>query len=509
MANVIGIHGHNDSSGNNVLLAAYTNDIVNVDTGAGYGINLTSSNDVNFATILDHTIFQNYADTPRAFNGSAWVNTNVKKMPLAKAIKEFGTRIYLFNVKIPDINETFESRVFYSDLPKNNEIFMGLDWGTNGATTANSTRFRSANAGFKTYGIKVGDPLFITSGNQIGQYTVARVSDDQMLETVETFSQTETSINYWVGGNWFDVRTNNNDVGVWIGENNDRALYFKKDTLHRRGQPGTPLQTVKGAPGTTSGRSVQNVGDSLTVYFHGSTEDRTGFYVYSGSESILASRPIQPFVDGINSSNYTSVVAWTEGNTYRAYCGNITNQNSANDAYNISLNNVVFSLDTTSLAWSIDPISDVVKSSGTFRESNKIKVFIGNDAGEIMETPSGYSFDTDPIPWAVETRVIYPRGPEVLNDFTRVQVTSRDALGVSVSYKYWGDPFSVDSSWNALGDIENDTTEFQFNTRDSMARGIQFRFEEYTATENTPVIEKISVFSVRNSSEVAEIRRQQ
>ena len=41
-------------------------------------------------------------------------------MPLAKVPKEFKTRFYLGNVKIPDIDQTFQSHVFYSDLPKNN-----------------------------------------------------------------------------------------------------------------------------------------------------------------------------------------------------------------------------------------------------------------------------------------------------------------------------------------------------------------------------------------------------
>lgn len=504
-----GLGALNKADGTNVLLAAYGNDVVNMATGLGYGVNLVNQNDVNFATFLDHVFLQNYGNRPRTFNGTSWVYNNVRRTPYSKYLHPYAERMYLFNVKIPDINQSFESRVFYSDLPSgNNEIQWGIEWGTNGATTQNASRLVSTNAGFRTYGIKVGDPLFIVSGNQIGKYTVARIGGDQILEITGTFKQTESNIQFWVGGNWFDVRTNDNDVGMWLGENSDRLLCFKQDALFRRGAPGSPLQQVKGAPGTSSGRSVVNIGKGMTIYFYGANKDSTGFYLYDGNDFTKISNAVQPFIDGISTSNYGSVVAWSEGSLYRAWIGNLSNSNSSNNAFNVSMTNAVFTYDTITGAASIDPISDQVVASILYRESGKRKTFIANAASKVFETPSGNSFDTANIPFYFETYPYYPRGTDVRSEFTKVRIVSRDANGVGVYFKRWGNPFNVDEDWEPLGTIRGDTTELTFKNKVSEMCGIQFRFEEISTGENTAVIEEIVPYSYSKGARFPELKRE-
>lgn len=507
MANVLGLGGLTTSSGTEKLIAAYGNDFINVDTGAGFGINLTSTNDVNFSSFLDRLFFQNFNDTPKTFDGTSWTNLHVKKTPVAKYIKQFGTRMYLGHVKIN--STTYASRVIYSDLPSidgdgNQTIQWGIDYGTDGSVTANTNRFTSATAGFKTYGIKVGDKLVIESGANAGEYTVSKVVHDTRIDVLETFTTTQNSITFWVGSNWFDVRTNNSDVITWIEENNDRFLMFKNDSLHR--YDGSSLRTIKGVPGTTSGRSVVNIGGA-TIYFHGSTRDKTGFYLYDGVTSRKISNKIQPFIEAISSANYASVVAWSEGNVYRAYVGTLTNKNSSNDAYNISQSNSIITYSVSDNTFSIDTSADAIKCAAYFRESAQTKTFLGDDGGQVFQANSGYSFNTVEIPFAAETKVIYPRGSEIMNVFTRLEIVARDASRVTVSYKLWDTPYEVDQEWRELGNLSRDLTEFNLPADRGRAKGIQLRFDEMSSKEPSPVIEKITLYSFAESLQNPEISR--
>ena len=505
MPNIKGIGGLNTSSGTDKLIAGFTNDLIDVDAGTGFGLNLTSTNNCEFESFLDSLFFQNFNHTPLTYNGSVWTNEHVKHTPLAKYLKEFRERMYVAGIKIN--STTYASRVWYSDLPTidsagNYTIQWGFQSGANGSVTANTNRFRAANAGFKTYGIRVGDPLTIESGANAGVYTVSRISDDQMVEVLEDFTTTQGSITYWVGSNWFDVRTDNSDIIQGISENSSNLLLFKTDTLHRYNL--TNLKTVRG-PGTSSGRSIVYFPEkNINIYFHGSIKDRTGFYLYDGSNAVNISRAIQPFIDGISASNYNVVIGWAEGDVYRAYVGNLSNENSANEAYNISESKVVLSYSIPDNKWSIDPITDTIKCAGTMREDNQLKVFIGNDSSEVFVTPSGYSFDDDPIRFAYETGVIYPRGSEVMNFFTRAKVIARDAGRVSVSYKLWGKPFDVDQTWTGLRDLKTDMSELTIPGHHARASGIQFRFEEYGTKEPVPTIEKITVFSTPDTLDTPE-----
>lgn len=509
MPNILGLGGLNTSSGTNKLIAGFTNDLIDVDAGTGFGLNLTSTNNCEFDSMLDSLFFQNFNHTPLTYNGSVWTNKHVKHTPIAKYLKEFDERMYLGHVKIN--STTYASRVMYSGLPTidsagNYTINWEFQSGINGVIVANTNRFTAANAGFKTYGIKVGDPLTIESGANAGVYTVSRISDDQRIDVLETFTTAQSSVTYWVGSNWFDVRTDNSDTLKGISENSSNLLLYKTDTLHRFNK--STLKKVRG-PGTSSGRSIVHFPEKdINIYFHGSIKDRTGFYLYNGVESINISGAIQPFIDAISATNYSLVVGWGEGDVYRAYVGDIDNENSSNDAYNISDNKVVLSYSISDNKWSIDPISDNIKCAGTMREDNQLKVFFGNDSSEVFITPSGYSFDGDPIRFAYETKVIYPRGSEIVNFFTRLKIIARDSARVSVSYKLWGTPFDVDQSWNGLANLTRDMSDIEIPRKHSRASGIQLRFEEYGTVEPVPTIEKITVFSTADTAETPEKKSQ-
>lgn len=513
---VKGIHGFNKSDGTSVVLAGYANDVVNVDTGLGYGLNIGGTR-VDFETFLDMVFVQDGIITPRTFNGTTWGYNGVRKCPIfTGGIRQFKTRMYGLNATIPDINKPFTSRIFYTDLPtldgSLDTVFWGLTWGTTGIAYNNTNRFRSENstnpginAGFKKYGIKIGDPLFIYDSRfALQKYTVASIIDDLEIRTVETFrldagTAIYTGINFWVGGNWQDVSTNNNDTGMWLIENNDKLMVFKKHSLHRWGGPGTPLQKVKGAPGTSSARSVVNVGKEYTMYFYGGNYQATGFYLYDGVSSTKISNAVQPFIDAIDPNFYGSVVGWKEGNVYRAYIDTLTGTNSSNKSFNISMSKAVFTYDSETGAQSVDPISDVIATTGYFLEGGKEKTLLGTDSGKILYTPSGNSFNVLPIPFKVATYPIYPRTTRFLNDFTRIQVLGRDLAGIRVYYKLWDNPLDVDQDWRPLGDLKWDRTELIVPKDHCYASGIQLMFEETSIRENSCVIEKITIFSVERT----------
>ena len=506
MASILGLKGYNKSaSTSNILLAAYGNDIINVATGLGYGLAL-NGNDVEMEAFLDRIFAQNYNTSPITFNGTTWSRDYTSRMPISKYLRAWKSRLYLGNCLFDGPQAPLDassnaivmpSKVFYPDFFQGNTLTWGIEWGRNGATTAGTRIFEAKNVNglpqdFKANNIKVGDPLFITSGNaqlvSERPYLVTSVESPYRILVDRDFPVSATSLHYWVGSNWFDVATDDNDYITWIEENNDQLVLWKRFSLWRYNQ--TSLQRIKNAPGTTSGRSVANMGD-LTIYFHASNTNtrKTGFYGYNGSRSVLVSRAIQPYIDGISLS--ATPVAWREGTKYRCYVGTITNTPKG-----ISVSNAVITLDVEGNQWQIDPIADVVTASGRWIESGAEKYFIGTNDNEVMETPSGNSHNGDPISWAIEKGVTYPSGSEVVNEFTRIQVVSRNAAGVQFLYKLFGTPEDDDDQWHSLGDIKHNHQEFVFKTKHNMGRGIDVRFQERSTGVNTLLIQKITGFCV-------------
>lgn len=487
-----GLKGYHSQSVNQ-LIAAYGNDFVNVLTGSGFGVNISSDNDVEFDNFLGSLFFQNYIDTPRTYNGSVWSTQHVKRLPLSKYIRNYDSRQYLAFIKIRDAE--YPSRVWYSDLPINDTIQWGFEHGSNLATVAGSNVVHSNNAGFKTYNIKRGDPFFIISGNDSGQYSVKSVDSDQQITLADyngndiTLTTTASSITYWVGGNYFDVQRDDGDYITWIEHNFSQLIIFKRESLHRF--EGSRLTQIKDAPGTTNGRSVINLRD-WTIYFFGGQGDETGFYAYDSSDAYKISNGIQKYIDGINLS--TPPIAWKEGQLYRCYVGNIVNT-----VHNINIPNAVMTYDYLTKAWSIDPIASEIQAATEFRQGNVITTFIGKDA-EIFETPSGSTFNGEPIPFSFDIGNIYPKGTHTLNTFTRLQVISEYAQGIKVLYKRRLTPYNSDPDFTPLGDLRSEATWFKFNEAKNQSAGIDLRFQSMGTTDPRSVIKKIVLFYVGGSS---------
>jgi len=491
--NIDGLYGMNLSAGTNKLLAAYGNDVVDVVAGTGYHQNLTAGSSAEMVTYVDNLYLVNGTDATRSFDGTNWTSTNYRvRCPIAKYIYNYRTRLYLAYTTINGTD--YASRVVYSGLPHNDDARWEIEWGSALEQTADSAVVTDRKANFITANIKAGDPIFILAGNNAGEYTVSSVDSEIQLTLVEDLVNTVASSTYWVGSNWFDVKTDNNDYIRGLGENSDRLLIFKLNSIHRYND--TSLFQIGDYPGTSSHRSIQNV-NSYTYYFHGSESTRTGIYVYDGSSVVKVSAAIQPYVDGIAASIFPTIVGWREGDWYRCYVGDIDNAQR-----NISEDKVILSHNSVTNKWSIDPINKTVKAKATWLESNEQKIFFGDDSAEVFQTPSGYSLDGESLAWALETGVHYPEDSESINRFNRIQIISRDARAVKVQYKLYNQPKTVDDQWSELGEISEDKTELKIPRDHNWASGINIRLSETSIREATQYIEKITLFYEFDTNEM-------
>jgi hypothetical protein len=516
MSNIDGLGGLNTSPTTNLtkLIASYGNDLVDVIAGTGYSQNITSGNNAEFETYLDNLFFQNFKDKPRHLGGdNVWRKTLATKMPMSKFMRRWRTQMYLAYTKFPQtgveswdkdpINSgvdaskiTFPSRVFFPEQPTTpGELKWGVLWSQRFTTLSDGDNkvFLSSvvDIGFKEAGIKFGDPLYILDGNSfsIGKYTIASIDSNRQVTVTTPVPKQLSNVSGWCGSNWFDVNTDDGDYLMWLEENSDRLLCFKQNSLHRYDK--NTLRQIKGVPGTTAGRSVVNIKDTFTVYFYGGLGNRSGFYLYDGSTSRHFSKAIEDHVAGISSGNYGSVVAWSEGDLYRCWVGDITNTN-----YNLAKSKVILTLDINSQTWSVDPNPKTILCAAQIRQTNQLNTYIADDSASVYQTglQTDFSYDTQPINFVVETWPSYPASTEVMNDFTRVQVIARNARGVKVSYKLYNTPVDVDDNWAMLGDLKDDKTEFTFPTSHRGACGIAYRFSRSSTAEPDMLIEKITTF---------------
>ncbi|MEK6881379.1 MAG: hypothetical protein AABY22_17280, partial [Nanoarchaeota archaeon] len=159
-----------------------------------------------------------------------------------------------------------------------------------------------------------------------------------------------------------------------------------------------------------------------------------------------------------------------------------------------AMTNAAVTYNTDTGAWSVDPIADVITAATTWRTGNEEDTFLGTSDDEVLQADDGNSFNTTAIRARLETKVYYPSGSEIICDFPYVQIISRNAKGIRIKYRLWNEPFGVDDTYSALGEITDDKTEFTLPTSHYAASGIQFFFDELSTVENDWYIEKISIF---------------
>lgn len=492
MANILGMKGLMTPD-LNVLIAAYGNDFVNLGTNMGYGVGITPGVNVEFESFLNSLFFQNGIDRPLSFNGTVWSPKHLAKPPIGGLIRAWRTRSTLYIANVTIQGKKYPSRVMFCALPKNDTIQWGYEYGTTMQTYAGNADVFIPGAGFSTYEVQRGDPVFILSGSDMGQYSIIAIGDDQHITLDKPLTTSATGIQFWAGGNWFDCAPDDGDFITWMEENNDFLMVYKRDSLYRINTlNGSNKTKVRGAYGTTSGRSVVNLHE-LSIYYHNDVGLAKGFYAYNGGYSQKLSAAVDNHIAGINPN--AMPVAWREGELYRCYVGDIVNT-----AKDINITNGVFTWDYANKAWSIDTIDDIVTCSTEFRQALTKLSYFGTGDGSVMVTPNGATFNGADIPFMAETGIIFPFGTTWVATMYRMQIFSRNMKGVQVQYKRAYQPLDIEEKWIDIGQITTDRTELFFNLNRNQMTGIKLRFLMMNDTQPEGVIEKVTIIAKQKTT---------
>lgn len=487
-----GIHGQAFSSGTDELWVVWNSVPKKYDSSLGWvnaPVKLSASTDVYFESFLDGMFMVNGSDSNYFYNGSTWsTTTNLADSPKGKYIKEHLTRLYLYSVVMA--GTTYQSRVCYSDFPKNGQITWGLETGSDLSQTASSAVVTSAGSLFQTRNIKVGDPFLITTGDNAGEYTVQSVDSETQITLTETLDNTDSSNTFWVGGNWFDVGTDDGDIGMGIGETSNEIFLFKKSALYRYSALEKTLKKVKTAPGTTSPRSIVGWG-GFVYWYHPS-----GIYRCAGLSEEKISNSIEDIIDGVPDT--TAVVGWVNPKlgTINFYLGNVTTREGE------TIQNCVAVHDTDSNHMYLESIKHSARCAVTWIESNDVSIHLADNNSGVFLMGTGTDFNDAAISFEAESWPIFPQGTEAMLNFRRLRAYIDNGPDVQLQYKLIYKPtrredtWSIDNDWKPLiGSQKGDRAEWYF-PEGSMASGVRIKAIESSTNESFLIKKFVIYYSV-------------
>lgn len=498
MSNILGLHGISFNSGAEKLIAVWHKSPMFI--GSSYhektGPSLTDGLDAYFDNFLNSAYMVNGTDGNFQYNGGDWLNiSNLYDSPIAQFIKlGTDTRLYLYKIKIAGVS--YPSRVWFSDLPKggNNRytITWGLETGNDLVQTAGSAVVTSAGSSFVARNIKVGDPLIITSGNNQGEYTVQSIDNDRQITLTSNLGVSQTGSSFWVGSNWFDVNTDDGDIGNGLALVSNELLCFKKKSVHRYNSLSKTLRKVKNAPGTTSPRSIVEGSDGQTYWYH-----PTGIYRTQGINGQGIDAAIEDIVDAITSANQSKVCGWEEDGKKIVFAiGDVT----LRDGDSITNCEIVFDEDTQN--WEIRSRDRQILVATKFLTSTGEKIYGGDSSDSVFELNTGNSFSASSstaIPFALVLHPVYPAGSEAIVDFTRVRLYVDNGLDVQIFFKriYYPtareDQWYTDNDWTSMKGSQRGTRSEWYFPRDTRASGIQLKIVE-SSTNESFLIKKIVLY---------------
>ena len=487
-----GCHGYNKSDGTERLIVVWAKaPMIYNPTTEGWNratITLTANTKAEFQTFLDYVFMVNGTDPNYTFDGTTWSTTvSLGDAPIGTYITEYNIRLYIGNVKIAGV--AYPSRVWFSDLPKNNLVTWGLETGSDLVQTASSAVITSAGSLFQTRNIKVGDPMMITSGDNAGEYVVQSIDSETQITLTETLDNAATGSSFWVGGNFLDVVTDDGDEMKGFGLNSNELLLYKRNSLHRFSSRGEELRRVKALPGTTSRRSIVNIGGE-TYHYH-----PTGIWQVTLPTGKLISKAIQDVIDGVTDANQTEVVGWAEDETIlNMYLGDVTLRDGT------TITNCVASLDTTTTTWSLRSYPFVIKAAEVWLEDNVPNVYVGDDASHVYKLDTGTSFAGDPIPFGLETKPNFPVDDDTLVTFNKLRLDVENGFDLQVLYKLFYVPTNDDRHWindkdwkPMEGSQRGQKSEWYFPANHNRACGVAFKFIESSVRESF-LIEKYKIY---------------
>lgn len=283
--------------------------------------------------------------------------------------------------------------------------------------------------------------------------------------------------------NYFDVDSDDRDVIKGLAVNSNTLLVFKENALYRYNT--NTLYKVPGAPGTVSQRSVKDL-QGMTLYLHSS-----GIYMYDGSTSKLISRKIKDVIEGISTKNLTNACAYTKGDHYYLYVGDINNTKTG-----LTIDKCLIDFDIAKNGFMLRSLVDEPTIFFTFRDdrsaiayndatltynssdttyngliSSETRVFFGTTDGVVYQQDNGNSFNGTDIPFSLETKDYYLGYPAVYKLFQKVHIFVDGVRAITVQYKL------DDGDWKTLGKVKRTQSELIFPAG-SRGKRIKFRILE-------------------------------
>lgn len=486
-----GIWGHSFASGTESLIVVWNNHPVIRSSSAWVHqpVTLTTNTDCYFDSFLDTVFMVNGTDSNYSYNGTSWsTTTNLTDSPVAKFVKEHKTRLYLYNVKLGAAISK-PSWVWFSDYPKNGQIKWGVEYGTNLSQTASSAVVTSANSTFTTNNIKVGDPFVITTGANAGEYTVNSIDSATQITLTTTMAENASNSTYWVGGNYFEVATEDGDQGMGMGETSDELFLFKKNSVYRYNSLSKTLRKVKTAPGTTSSRSIVEAG-GYVYWFHPS-----GIYRTQGEQEQLISNPIYDVIEGMDTDYYDNVCGWRDdkNDTVNFFLGSITLRDGE------VISNCIAAFDQNAEVWSLRTFGTTIKVATNWLESNIPKVYAGDYISTVYQLETGTDNGGRAIPFTTILKPIFPAGSESLVTFRRLRAYVDNGPDIQIQYKLLYKPTKNSSVWvnddmwrPMRGSQIGERCEWFFPTT-ARASGVQLRAVE-SSTKESFLLEKLVLY---------------
>lgn len=456
----------------------------------GAGAWITQATDNYFANFLDRAFMVNGVDNNWVYDGSFWQTQGdyLADSPIAHYIRNYSTRLFLYNIKIAGTD--YPSRCWFSDYPKNNKLTWGLETASDLTQTAGSGVITSTASAFETRNIKIGDPLFITSGTNAGQYTVQSVDSNTQITLTDTLTYSATNSSFWVGGNWFDVMTDDGDIGMGLGFASDEILLYKKNSVHRYNDKGQTRYVVKNMPGTTSPRSILVASDGYCYSYHPS-----GIWRTKGSEGDKVSDAIEDVIAGVTTANQDNVIAWeTDKEKVKMFLGDVTLRDGD------TITKCVAVLNHQTNTWELESLGITPTCATTWLHANVEEVYVGDNADTVYQLNDGYTQDTLAFGFGLTLHPIFPVGSERLVDFTRLRLYVSNGLGVQVMFKLLYKPvgynekhWTLDNDWRAMrGSQRGERSEWVF-PEGSRASGVQLKIIESSKDESF-LVEKMVLY---------------
>lgn len=199
---------------------------------------------------------------------------------------------------------------------------------------------------------------------------------------------------------WTNIGVNPNDGQLATGliRHRGRLFIFKNESIYRYDGNTEPEASIR--IGAHSPKSIISLGSLF--FFHSS-----GIHSIDSGDPVLISRPIQKFIDGMDTTNWSKVSAGKDTENVYFWLGNCTINDVHEFDYGAVYQNVVAKHNIYSQSWTIYTNWDA--RLWIFDESNGATYF-ADSTGKIFKIKEGYSDidDTTILPIYLEV-VFTPR----------------------------------------------------------------------------------------------------